>query len=272
MKKLYRILCKKVLLHFYTNISLILSKFQHKIIPSYTEIINQNFKYSKINRRLVYQVPTTQFGKLIVDTTHHNTDLCKLGAKFKTNKSSLNMHGHRSGYTPYYYLTFKHLKNKKINFGEIGIEQNASTNMWRKFFSKADLFMFEFDKKKIKNALKEKLKKTKYLQIDVSNKKSILNSFNKLNKKFDILIDDSTHSFNDQINIIENTVDFIKQDGILIIEDIFKYKKENSEMNYFDKLKKIKNNFKDIFFVEFYNINNFTASWKCEKILVLIKK
>ena len=43
-------------------------------------------------------------------------------------------------------------------------------------------------------------------------------------------------------------------------------------MNYFDKLKKIKHNFKDIFFVEFYNINNFTASWKCEKILVLIKK
>ena len=106
------------------------------------------------------------------------------------------------GYTPYYYLTFKHLKNKKINFGEIIMnEVNLTTNMAALMDIDKLGKVFEFDKKKIKNALKEKLKKTKYLQIDVSNKKSILNSFNKLNKKFDILIDDSTHSFNDQINI-----------------------------------------------------------------------
>ena len=59
--------------------------------------------------------------------------------------------------------------------------------------------------------------------------------------------------------------------GILIIEDIFKKRKKNSEKNYFQKLKSFRRVFNKIYFVEFHNLNNWTANWKCEKILVLIK-
>ena len=85
--------------------------------------------------------------------------------------------GHRSGYTPYYDLLFRHLKNEKINFAEIGIENNASTKMWRKYFSKAKIYGFEFEDIKIKKAKKHKLKNTVYHKIDVSNQ-------NKINKAY----------------------------------------------------------------------------------------
>jgi len=40
---------------------------------------------------------------------------------------------------------------------------------------------------------------------------------------------------------------------------------------YFNKISPIINEFENIFFVETSHINNFTANWKNEKILVLIK-
>ena len=79
---------------------------------------------------------------------------CESGKKYNTNKSSYNLVGHRSGYTGLYYLLFDKLKNKEINFAEIGIEKNASTKVWRDYFSKAKIHGFEYDKDKIKLALK----------------------------------------------------------------------------------------------------------------------
>ena len=103
-------------------------------------------------------------------------------------------------------------------------------------------------------------------------KKNIRESFKKTKCKFDIIIDDSTHIFEDQINIIIETYKFLKKDGILIIEDIYRYLKDYEEDNYYKKLHHLKKEFNDIFFIESINYNNFNASWKNEKMLVFIKK
>jgi len=195
-----------------------------------------------------------------------------LGKKFKTNKSSLNLAGHRSGYTAFYSLIFNYLKHKKCNIAEIGIEKNGSTKMWRKYFSKATIECFEKDINKIKTAKSHKLKKTNYHYIDVSNPQIINNSFLKRKKKFDIIIDDSTHDFNHQINIIKNVNQFLKKNGILIIEDIFKFKTNNLEENYYKELEALQKLFSKITFVEMLHVNNFTSNYKCEKILMLVKK
>tara|TARA_B100001113_G_C20973478_1_gene562884 strand:+ start:105 stop:923 length:819 start_codon:yes stop_codon:yes gene_type:complete len=271
LKKIYRIIAKKFSYLFFLVFSNILSIFGFKIIPSYNDITKYNFIYSKKSRRLVYEPTKDRFSKIIIDTSHYSSKLCKLGAKFGTNKSGLNMLGHRSGYTPYYDLLFRHLKKEKINFAEIGIESNASTKMWRKYFSKAKIYGLEFEDIKIERAKKHKLKNTFYEKIDVNSQISINKAFSNINKKFDIIIDDSTHYFDHQINIIKTVNPFLKKNGILIIEDIFKNRKEHSEKIYYEKLKNLKKFFKKIYFVEFHNINNWTASWKCEKILVLIK-
>ena len=149
MKKTYRIISKKILIFLFANLSKLLSFFNLKIIPSFFELKNYNFKYSKNTRRLIYEPTKKMFSKLIIDTSYYNSQLCKSGAYYGTKKSPLNNLGHRSGYTPYYDLLFRHLKNEKINFAEIGIENNASTKMWRKYFSRAKIYGFEYEEIKI---------------------------------------------------------------------------------------------------------------------------
>jgi len=164
------------------------------------------------------------------------------------------------------------LKNANINIAEIGIEKNASTKLWRNYFNKAEIHGFEVDFEKIKKAKKDKLKNTYYHYMNVNIEKSINEGFKKIKKKFDIIIDDSTHIFNDQIRIIKNSKKYLKSGGILVIEDIYRNRKEYEEYKYYDKVKKFKNEFREILFIENRNINNYTASWKNEKILFFVKK
>ena len=272
IKKTYRIITKLFLFSFLKTTNFFLQKSNYKIIPAVSDYNSFNFDYSKSTRRLVLRKNEKSFDKIVIDSTHSETDLCFLGKKYSTNKSSLNLNGHRSGYTSLYSLLFSRLKEEKCLVAEIGIEKNASTNMWRDYFSKARIDCFELEKKKIDLAKIQKLKKVHYHYIDVSNPEVITKQFNKVNKKFDIIIDDSTHKFNHQINIIKNTYKFLKSGGYLVIEDIYRFKKEHEENNYFEKLKHLKKIFSKIVFIETAHANNFTASWKCEKILLLIKK
>jgi len=226
LKRIYRILSRKLSIFIFSNFSKLLSFFNFKIIPSISELDHNNYKYSKYTRRIVFNSPKNLFSKLIIDTSNYNSNLCNSGANYKTNKSPLNIYGHRSGYTPYYDLLFRHLKDEKINFAEIGIEKNASTKMWRKYFSKAMIYGFEYDDIKIRKAKKHKLKNTFYKKVDVTNQQNIKHVFSKLNKNFEIIIDDSTHIFDHQMNIIRNVYPYLKKKGILVIEDINKYRQE----------------------------------------------
>ncbi len=144
--------------------------------------------------------------------------------------------------------------------------------MWRKYFKNAEIHGFEFDQQKIKKAKKQKLKKTFYHRIDVTNPKIINESFKKTKIKYDIIIDDSTHIFERQINVVNECFKYLRKDVILIIEDIYKNNKLYSEQNYYNKLKKIKRYFREIIFIETLNMNNYTTGWKNEKILFFVKK
>ena len=179
--------------------------------------------YAKKTRRFLIHKQNKSFDKFFIDSSLSNTQLCYFGKKYPTNKSPLNENGHRSSFTGIYTLLFSSLKNKKINIAEIGIEKNNSTKVWRNYFEKAKIYTFEFDKKKILKAKKDRLRNTFYFEVDVTNRERIRNSFKKTKNMFDIVIDDSTHIFEDQINIVKETYKFLKKDGILVIEDIYKY-------------------------------------------------
>lgn len=253
-------------------LKVIFRKFNINILPALDIKDKFNFQFSPKTRRFIFRKTHNKFGKIIFDSSLEETNLCKLGRKYKTNKSSLNLEGHRSGYTSFYNLIFNHLINKKCSVAEIGIEKNASTKMWREYFKKAIIDCFELDKKKISLAKKDNLKQVKYHYIDVSDKKIIFSQFKKIKKKYDVIIDDSTHLFEHQINIILSTYTFLKPGGIMIIEDIYKFKKDYREEKYFKKINHIKKYFSYVVFIETPHINNFTANWKNEKILLLIKK
>jgi len=271
MKKTYRIVQKFLSIMVAKAFSLILKPFNYKIVPDLSGIEKLNFDYSENTRRLVLKNNEKKFGKIIVDTSLFNSRLCEIGKNYNTNKSPYNLIGHRSGYTGLYYLLFSQLQKKELIVAELGIEKNASTKLWREFFSNAEIHGFEFDADKLSSALKDNLSNTFYHKIDSGNPDSIKNAFEKTGKKFDIIIDDSTHLFEHQLNIIYNAHNYLKENGILIIEDIYKYRSGYEEEKYYNKIFPIRNEFENIFFIETPHVNNFTASWKNEKLLVLIK-
>ena len=272
MKKIYRILVKYINFVIIKILSSFLNKFGYHIIPNLSGLNKFEFDYSKKTRRLVFNEPSNRFGKIFIDTSLFKSKLCEWGKIYETNKSPYNISGHRSGFTGVYFLIFSQLKDKDITFAEIGIENNGSIKMFRDFFAKAEIHCFDINDEKLQKAKNDKLEKTFYHKIDVTNEKNTFDVFNNLNKQFDIIIDDSTHIFDDQIRIIKNCKNFLKNNGVLIIEDIFKYNKQYSEKMYYQNLNDIKAEFDEIFFLETPHINNYTASWKNEKMLVLIKK
>jgi len=61
------------------------------------------------------------------------------------------------------------LKNKEINFCELGVENGASVQMWENYFVNANLFAFEIDRDKIEKS-KLLTKRTKFFETDVGNR------------------------------------------------------------------------------------------------------
>lgn len=155
-----------------------------------------------------------------------DTDLCELGLKYGTDKTTLHI------YTPFYHSLFSLLRYKPIVFGEIGIYKNQSMKMWRDYFPNAKLYGWdcevsdkndqreEYSKDFVESAKMDNLQNTVYDYMDVTNINSIENALKKTETKFDILIDDSDHSFWSQINLIRTVPLFLNPGGMLIIEDV----------------------------------------------------
>ena len=272
IKKSIRFVLKIFYILFIKIFNLIFRYSNIRLLPSLNLNEKFNIEFSQKTRRYILRKNSKKFGKIIFDSSLEESRLCKLGGQFKTNKSSLNLDGHRSGYTSFYNLILNHLINKDCQIAEIGIEKNASAKMWRRYFLKASIDCFEIDQEKINFAKTHKLKKVKYYYIDVGSKQIIINQFKKNKKKYDLIIDDSTHLFDHQINIIFGVYKFLKSGGILIIEDIYKFRKGYEEEKYYEKIKKIEKYFSYITFVETPHANNYTAGWRNEKLLILIKK
>ena len=148
IKKFYRIIHKFIVFILFKLINFILIKTDFSIIPAINKVNFSNFIYSKNTRRLVFLKNNNSFNKISIDSSLSETKLCKLGNKYQTNKSSINIEGHRSGYTSFFTLLFSSLRDKKINIAEIGIEKNSSIKLWREYFKRASIYEFEFDKKK----------------------------------------------------------------------------------------------------------------------------
>ncbi|MDC3090817.1 hypothetical protein OA848_00355 [Rickettsiales bacterium] len=237
--------------------------------------IRNLFKYVKIkyiSNKFGFTISVkNKIGRLYFDSSYINSELCALGKKYGTDKSPYNKELHRQAYTAFYSLIFSSLKNKKIYFAEIGILNNASIKMWKKFFPYAIIYGFEFFDRYILAAKKDKLKEVFYQKIDVKKRSSIGSTFRKLKKKFNIIIDDSTHQFNDQINVIKEVIPFLETGGYLVIEDIPINDKSFTEDIFYEKLK---NELKFFDFISFIDCNHIIRCSKGSnntRLLILIR-
>lgn len=170
----------------------------------------------------------------------------------ETLTNLMNLHGSDKGgknnhhnYSNYYSELFYNNKNNIENFLEIGLGSNnenipsnmgsdgvplASLRAWRDFFKNANIYGADVDKSILKN---EDRIKTFY--VDQTDPKSIEKMFEKIGvKKFDIILEDGLHEFNANICFFENSIKFLQDDGIYIIEDVY-YKDQDKFINYFEK-------------------------------------
>lgn len=160
------------------------------------------------------------------DSTHTSTDLCRIGAKYNTDKSPFSTSSpcfqHRKGYTAFYETLLAPLRNKPISFCEIGIEQGNSLQTFSEYFGFAWIYGLEIDEQKIVDCTNLMLPRTSFVKTDVSDKNYLNHSLNQTGELFDVIIDDSSHEKEHQRNIIEVASKYLKPGGILIVEDLYR--------------------------------------------------
>jgi predicted O-methyltransferase YrrM len=203
----------------------------------------------------------------------NSSELCEIGKNYDTDKSSQRNNvtdtRHCHPYTLFYDDLFKNKRNENLKIAELGILNGSSLLMWKEYFANAEIYGFEYDNSLINN-FKKKYNNNRVTlsNIDVTNKDSIVKAFSYLNILYDIIIDDTTHQFEDQINVIENTYQYLKPGGILIIEDVFKSYKEE---DYINRLTHILDKFQDYYFIELEHVNRISTGWDNDKLFILIK-
>ena len=143
-----------------------------------------------------------------IDTTNTKTKLCELGAFLMNDKSAYSTDGHRHAYTGIYTLFFARFAENPVVIAELGINNCSSMAMWYNYFKHPDtkIYGFDIDKNHINHLNSLQGDNIKGLFMDVSKEDSIKNGLSQIGEKIDILIDDTSHIFEDQIKIIKNSL------------------------------------------------------------------
>ncbi len=211
---------------------------------------------------------------LSIDYKNNSSELCEIGRKYDTDKSSQRNNvtniRHCHPYTLFYDSLFRNHREKNLKIAELGILDGASLLMWREYFTNSEIYGFEYNSDLI-NIFRKKFDNNRITlsNIDVTNKNSILNAFSETNILYDIIIEDTTHQFEDQIRVIENTYKYLKPGGIMIIEDIYK---SYDEKKYIKRLGPILHNFQNYYFIELDHINRNSHGWNNDKLFILVKR
>lgn len=163
--------------------------------------------------------------------TYQKTELCVLFEKYKADKCPAVHHT----YSPGYYELLNPIKDKVSNMLEIGIGNvplmrqiipegyipGASIKAWRDFFTKATVYAVDI--------LPEVLfsdDRIKTYQVDQSSVTSIQSFMKTIREQvseqlmFDFIIDDGSHMIDHMIISGYEFPNYLKKDGIYIIEDI----------------------------------------------------
>jgi len=208
---------------------------------------------------------------LKINYLNNSSELCEIGKKYDTDKSSQRNNvtdfRHCHPYTLFYDSLFKHKKHENLKIAELGILDGGSLLMWKEYFPASKIYGFDFNHEFI-HQCKQKCGDVSLSHIDVTNPRSIANAFSEVNELYDIILDDTTHRFEDQIRVIENAYLFLKPGGMLIIEDIFK---SYNEYDYFYRLGPILHHFQDYYFIELDHQNKNSTGWNNDKLFILIK-
>jgi len=197
----------------------------------------------EITRKFKYNLKFLSKNKNIklnyVVNSSSNSKLTELMNFYGSDKGGRNNHHNYSEY--YSELFFNERKNIK-NFLEIGLGTNdvnmlsnmgekgiplASLKAWRDYFDNAIIYGADIDKKILKNH-----ERIKTYFVDQTDPKTIELLFKNIGiSDFDVILDDGLHEYNANICLFENSIKFLSNSGIYIIEDVY-FKDKQKFINY----------------------------------------
>jgi len=119
-------------------------------------------------------------------------------------------------YTTIYEYLFNPIRNTVKNIFECGVNYGSSLRVWRDYFPNANIFGVDIDRKTL---FAENRIQTDF--IDQTNPCDIQAFFNKFDKdSFDIMIDDGLHTFEAATILLSNSIEYLSNNGLYIIEDL----------------------------------------------------
>ena len=120
-------------------------------------------------------------------------------------------------YFPVYEKLFSPFKKKKFTFVEIGVLSGGSLHMWRNYFGKeARIIGIDL------NPIAKRFEKEGFeIFIGSQSDEKFWENFFKEVGKVDIILDDGGHTNFQQIITACSVIPFIKEDGMLVVEDVF---------------------------------------------------
>jgi predicted O-methyltransferase YrrM len=208
---------------------------------------------------------------ITLDSTECRTTLCRLCAESGTDKCPYNLHGHRHPYTAPYSLFFEPLKHRPIKFAEIGVFRGASVRAWREFFSQARIYGYDRDIPNLQFIQQQNFPNVFLDVMDASSQDSIQQKLREATQDgelFDVILDDASHDPADQCAVIRTALPFLKQGGLLIIEDIFR---ERPTKPYEDAFRDVQDLVSFHTFIVCDHQLRYSPGWNNDKLLVFVR-
>ena len=212
----------------------------------------------------------TRIERIVLESSNMKSELCILGQAVGTDKSPYNTCAHRHPYTAAYTMLFSPLKNRPIQFAEIGIAAGRSAVLWEMYFANPEtrIHMFDRDENFIANADSITGKRVVCGKMDVSMDGDVFRALSEKCDQYDVIIDDSSHEHGHQIRIIKEGLPLLKQGGLLIVEDVFR---ATPEEEYTRELTDILPRCSAAYFIVCEHKDRWSPGWDNDKLLVLVK-
>ena len=138
----------------------------------------------------------------------------------KTDKNTTH------SYLPLYQELLKSKKDTATNVLEIGIGDSSEKNggsvkLWRDYFTNATIYGLDIlPKERVYDELFNDNRVILHTSIDAYNVDFFTNNFLNKNIKFDFMLDDGPHTLESMLQFIRLYSQVMKDDGILIIENV----------------------------------------------------
>jgi cephalosporin hydroxylase len=172
-----------------------------------------------------------------------------INTTYGTDKNTIHSYG------PIYESIFTPIKNTATSILEIGFHSGKSLQLYSEYFTNATIYGIDID-----DNCFEDVKQIKNIQM-VFGDATLPSVIDHFNKKYDVIIEDASHTLEHQIQHFKDYSDFVLPNGYYIIEDVDQNNANELKATLepiaqvkgfsFDiiDLRNIKNRFDDILFV-----------------------